>query len=70
MPKSRPNDPKTDLDSLLTPEQCAAWLQMKERVLLANVRLGRIPVVKVNARVLRFHPRTILATQSAKTKAR
>ncbi len=33
---------------------------MQEDTLLENVRLGRIPVVKINRRVLRFHPRTVL----------
>jgi hypothetical protein len=48
------------LDELLTPEECSLWLKMEEDTLLENARLGRIPVVKVNSRVLRFHPRTIL----------
>lgn len=48
------------LDELLTPEECARWLKMQEDTLLENVRLGRIPVVKINRRVLRFHPRTVL----------
>lgn len=48
------------LDELLTPEECALWLKMEEDTLLENVRMGRIPVVKINSRVLRFHPRTVL----------
>jgi hypothetical protein len=48
------------LDELLTAEECALWLKMEEDTLRENVRLGRLPVVKVNRRVLRFHPRSIL----------
>jgi len=48
------------LDELLTAKECALWLRMEEGTLLENVRLGRIPAVKINRRVLRFHPRTIL----------
>ena len=48
------------VDELLTPEECALWLKMEEDTLLENVRMGRIPVVKINSRVLRFHPRTVL----------
>lgn len=50
-----------DLDALLTPEECAKWLKIAERTLLENARLRRIPAVRVNDRLLRFHPRTILA---------
>jgi hypothetical protein len=59
------NEP-IDLDKLLTPAQCAKWLGIAERTLLANARRKRIPVVKLNARLLRFHPRSILAAKGVK----
>jgi hypothetical protein len=52
-----------DLDALLTPFEAAQWLGIRERTLLDNVRRKRIPCVRVNDRVLRFHPRTILAAK-------
>ncbi len=52
-----------DLDQLLTPQKAASWLSMSERTLLLNARLKRIPVVRINERVLRFHPRSILAAK-------
>lgn len=45
---------------LLTPEQCAAWIGIKKPTLLRMVREGRVPVVRLNERVLRFHAPTIL----------
>jgi hypothetical protein len=53
--------PNVGLDDLLTTQECARWLRMSPRRLLANVRAGAIPAAQINARVLRFHPRTILA---------
>jgi hypothetical protein len=58
-----------DLDALLEPAPAAAWLRMAERTLLANARAGKIPVVKINDRVLRFHPRSILAATTSRGKA-
>jgi hypothetical protein len=52
-----------DLDALLTPTEAADWLQIAERTLLANARRNQIPCVRINDRVLRFHPRTILAAK-------
>jgi hypothetical protein len=48
------------LDEILTLEECAAWLVLKPRDLLEKVRAGRIPAIRLNKRVLRFHPRTVL----------
>jgi hypothetical protein len=48
------------LDEILTLEECAAWLVLRPRDLLEKVRAGRIPAIKLNKRVLRFHPRTVL----------
>ena len=52
-----------DLDAMLTPTDAAAWLGIAERTLLANARLKKIPCVRINERVLRFHPRSILAAK-------
>ena len=56
-------DTPVDLDALLTPVECARWLRIAQRTLLANARRKKIPVVKLNERVLRFHPRSILAAK-------
>ena len=58
-----------ELDSLSTPEQAAKWLGLTQRVLLANVRRKKIPAVRINDRVIRFHPRTILKEQGAVQRA-
>ena len=54
-----------DLDALLTPAAAASWLHIAERTLLDNARRKKIPVVRINDRVLRFHPRSILAAKGA-----
>lgn len=51
---------KLNLDAVLTPEQAARWLQVSKRVLLKNIRLGKIPAIHINDRVIRIHPRTVL----------
>jgi hypothetical protein len=48
------------LDEILTLDECAAWLVFRPRDLLDKVRAGRIPAIRLNQRVLRFHPRTVL----------
>lgn len=48
------------LDEILTLEECSSWLGLKPRDLKEKVRSGRIPAIKLNQRVLRFHPRTVL----------
>ncbi len=48
------------LDEILTLEECASWLALKPRDLKEKVRAGRIPAIRLNQRVLRFHPRTVL----------
>jgi hypothetical protein len=64
--KHQPGQTGFDLDALLTPTAAAVWLQMAERTLLQNARLKKIPCVRINERVLRFHPRTILAAKGVK----
>ena len=53
-----------NLDDMLTPEQCAAWLHLKPRELDEDARTGRIPCFKISHKKRRFHPRTIIATLS------
>lgn len=51
------------LDDLLTPGEAARWLGLSEQRLMLKTR-GRnapIPAFRVNQKVVRFHPRTILA---------
>jgi hypothetical protein len=55
-----------DLDGLYGPEEIAHWMRLSKRTILALARLKKIPVVRLNERVLRFHPRTILAKQGLK----
>lgn len=57
---SKPAAP-VDLDALMTVEEAAKWLQLHPRILLQNIRLKRIPAMRVNARVIRLHPRSVLA---------
>ena len=53
-----------DADALDTPAQMAGFLRIAERTLLANTRAGKIPAVRINKRVLRFHRPTVLAALS------
>jgi len=48
------------LDEILTLEECASWLGLRPRDLKDKVRAGRIPAIRLNQRVFRFHPRTVL----------
>jgi hypothetical protein len=58
--------PDFDLDRLLTPAEGAVWLGMKRRTLIRNIKLRRIPAIKINERVVRIHPRSVLAAISSK----
>jgi len=51
-------------DGIKTPEEAAAALKLTRRVLMNNVRLGRIPVIKLNARTFRFHMPSVIAALS------
>lgn len=59
----KPRKPSFDLDAMLEPEPTAKWLGMSKRKLLLWVAQGKIPCLRIGERVIRFHPRTILATQ-------
>ena len=50
-----------DLDGLYTPIEIAKWMRLSPRTVLDLARRGKIPTVRLNDRVLRFHPRTILS---------
>ena len=58
-----------DLDKLLTLVECAQWLGMGKREVALRSRGKRatIPAVWINDRVVRFHPRTILAKFAAQS---
>lgn len=60
--EKRKKSPATgiDLDAILTPPEAAQFLRVTTRTLLKNVRLGRVQAIRVNARVLRFHVRSLL----------
>lgn len=51
------------LDDMLTAEDAAPWLKISVRELRAKSKGHRpaIPVFKINSRVHRYHPRTIIA---------
>ena len=54
-------------DDLMTLRECAAWLRMQPRDLSARSRgrNPRIPCIRINQRVVRFHRGTILAKFAA-----
>lgn len=54
------------LDALLTISEAANWLKLSPRVLLQNIRRKKIPAVRLNARVFRIHPRSVLLSKGAK----
>ncbi|MBE7504314.1 MAG: helix-turn-helix domain-containing protein [Verrucomicrobiales bacterium] len=53
--------PHKGINDILTPEECAQWLQLSRKSLLRAIRAGRIPYHQLNARVYRFHIGTVLA---------
>jgi hypothetical protein len=65
--KSRPDPQRPgclpdeyDLDSMLSKEQAAIWLQMKETKLASLVNARLIPAVTFSRKNWRFNPRTCL----------
>jgi len=52
-----------DMNGLYDAPGIAPWLGMSSRTVLELARRKRIPCVRFNGRVLRFHPRSILASQ-------
>lgn len=53
-----------EAEKLLTVEQVAERIQMSTDWVLDQVKLGKIPCIRVNARVYRFHWPTVLAALS------
>ena len=53
--------PPPDLDAILTPEQCAKWLQISVRKLREKANAGQVPFLRLGQKAMRFHPRTVLA---------
>lgn len=49
-----------DLDALYPPAQIAKWMGLSKRNLLELASDGKIPVIRLNKRVVRFNPRSIL----------
>jgi excisionase family DNA binding protein len=50
-----------NLDGLYSPAETATWMGVSKRTLLELARSGKIPTVRLNERLIRFNPRTILA---------
>ena len=59
--------PPPQLDDMLTREQCAAWMGMSSRELMAKSRGNRapIPAFRPSPKLIRYHPRTIIAKLAA-----
>lgn len=57
-----------NLDDMLTLEEAASWLMITKRTLIANIHRKRIPAVKINERVWRIHPRTVLDQLHARSR--
>jgi hypothetical protein len=55
--------PAPQLDDMLSKEEAAEWLQLRPRDLMEKTKgtSPRIPAFKLNQRVIRFHPRTVIA---------
>jgi len=56
-----------DLDDMLETAEAAKWLRMRPRDLLAKTkgRKPEIPAFRINSKVVRFHPRTIVCKLAA-----
>lgn len=56
-----------DLDEMLPLDEAASWLRMTPDVLMGKTKGHRplIPAFKLNQRVIRFHPRTVIAKLAA-----
>lgn len=52
-----------DLDAMLTADEAAAWMQISKRELLSKCqgRRAPIPAFRSSAKMVRFHPRTIIS---------
>jgi hypothetical protein len=48
-------------DEPKTPEECAVFLRISKRALLDRTRKNKIPALRINQRVFRYHLPTVLA---------
>lgn len=55
------------MDAMLLLDEAAEWLRMTPRELSRQAKAGTIPCVRLSARSVRFHPRTIIAKFTPKT---
>jgi len=60
----QPITPPQNLDAILEPNDFAGMLGISRRSLIELTRKKRIPAIRVNSRVFRYHPRTVLAALS------
>lgn len=49
-----------NLDELMTPEQCAAWMKIEVKTLNSMARRKIIPAILLSKNTLRYHPRSVL----------
>jgi hypothetical protein len=49
-----------NLDKVLTPEECAAWLGVEVKTLNGYAARKIVPAMKLSKNTYRYHPRTIL----------
>lgn len=49
-----------DLDQLMTLDELAAWLKLSSPTVTKNTQAGKIPCIRINRKIVRYHPRTVL----------
>jgi hypothetical protein len=56
------------LDAIIDADECASWLRISRRELLAKTRgkHASIPCFKIGQRTPRFHPRTVVAALASR----
>jgi hypothetical protein len=55
--------PQLELDALYGAKEIAPWMKLSVRRVLELAREGKLPCVRLNERVVRFHPRSILSVK-------
>lgn len=61
------NRPALDLDTPVNARTLAPWLGITPKRVLEYARSGRIPSMRLGTKVIRFHPRTVLAALNARS---
>lgn len=56
------------LDSMLTTEQCAKWMQLSDKEINKKAASRIIPAIPISSVTYRFHPRTIIEAAMAKKR--